>query len=189
MQSIDSVVLITDAPSARPLVDLLSLLSHQRLLRPLAVAVGDGELQAIEDGVRRTVDLADILQQSVGQFRLLHLTLADGTSSAARSIASAVDMERTIRNALAVRDGSELQTLTAMNVVAPAPLAESMPKNLYVEGDLGKWVNVVLMPEDQQRSDLAVVEVALDQDYVAHVGSRWQRSADCGSATRLTRAF
>lgn len=169
----DTLVIVPDAPSVVPLLDLLHLLHHQRLLRPFYVWIaGDERCRSIADEPRSKTaeryDLLDFVRGAVDDFCVAHLHLADAPSTA-DSHDLATRAERTIRSSLSFGDERFRQRLHLFNLVAPVAEPGRLPHGSALAGEVGLWSNLIVMPEVQERSDLAVVPVRPDEQYVAHV--------------------
>lgn len=169
----DTLVIVPDAPSVAPLVDLLHLLHHQRLVRPFYVWVaGDAGFRSIADDPHSTTasryDLVDFVRGDFDDFCVAHVHLADAASVDA-SHACAEQAERTVRDSLSMRDERFRQRLHLVNLVAPVAEPGRIPRGVSLAGVAGTWANLVVMPEVQERSDLAVVPVRSDEEYIAHV--------------------
>ncbi|MGA1074861.1 MAG: hypothetical protein ACO307_06965 [Ilumatobacteraceae bacterium] len=171
----DTLVIISDAPSAGPLVDLLHLLHHQRLIRPFYVwLAGDEQCRSIaddpHDATAERYDLVDFVRGDCDDFGLAHLHLAAaGSVDASHAIAARV--ERTVRDSLSFSGDRFRQRLHLLNIVAPVAEPGHLPSGCALSGAAGVWTNLLVMPEVQEQSDLAVVPVRPDEEYVAHVAA------------------
>ena len=106
----------------------------------------------------------------------------------AAELRTAFEVDTFIRNALAFKFEADAenvpQRLDVVNLVVPPARANSMPAYLHSRGpevgaNVSGWSNVVVAPEIQATSLQAVVPVACDEEYVAHVGAALITVAGC----------
>jgi len=170
-----ALIVVADSPAVAPLLDLLHLLHRQRLMEAVLVGISGRPgfvTTAIDprsaDATRFTLD--DYLRGPFSEFVVCHLTLAD-TPNIDGSSELAYQVERAVQDAVAVGSQRAAQTAKFINLAVPAPTPRSMRSSCGLEGDRGLWVNVLLMPEVQERPDLAVAPVRLDEEYVSNAVS------------------
>ena len=170
-----ALIVVADSPAVAPLLDLLHLLHRQRLMEAVLVGIAGRPgfvTTAIDprsdDAARFTLD--DYLRGPFSEFVVCHLTLAD-TPNIDGSSELAYQVERAVQDAVAVGSQRAAQTAKFINLAVPAPTPGSMRSRCGLEGDRGLWANVLLMPEVQERPDLAVAPVRLDEEYVSNAAS------------------
>lgn len=193
-----TLLVVGESPSVGPLIDLLHLLHRQRLIDPILIAFPgrDRFISTAHDPrtpEAATEDLTAFISGEVQRFTVCHLILADHEATGP-SEALAYEAEQAITNAAALVGQELRQRVELLNVLAPAPVTETLPNRVGLEGERGDWVNVILMPEVQERSDLAAAPVRLNAEYIANVGvglasmlSLWvgHESDDVGVAANL----
>jgi len=170
---IRTLLVVGESPSVEPLIDLLHLLYRQQLIEPVLLALpGHDQLVSTAHDPRSpealSYDVNSFVGGEVDRFTICHMVLADNASTGP-SESLAYDIERTVTSAAALV-GQELhQRVDLINLLAPAPVEGSVRFRTGLEGDRGAWRNLLLMPEVQERSDLAATPVRLNSEYVAHV--------------------
>jgi hypothetical protein len=171
----DTLVIVQEAPSAAPLLDLLHLLHRQRLVRPCYVWVaGEDSCRSIANDPRSAdmerYDLLDFIRGECEHFGVIHLHLADAANlDLSRKLAE--ECELLIRDSLSYSEERFRQRLHLVNIVAPSADPGCIATDSAMAGAEGRWTNLLIMPEVQERSDLAVVPVRSDEEYVAHVAA------------------
>ena len=163
-----ALLVLPQAPSTAPLVDLLRLLSHQRYIRPFAYTITvASELTVVAAGIESKLSLVEFIRSDTDSFSVIRLAMADSPPGAGEEVA--LDIEREIASSLSFKDGEERQVLHLLNLVAPAAFPNSIDSNWFLEGPRGAWRNCLLAPELHPRSDLAVAPVRPNEEYIAHV--------------------
>lgn len=184
------IVVLPEADSAEPIIDLVRSLTAQRLIDPRPVFVRgleDGTLESTVVGPTAEDDdvcaLRDrIVRSATKHFVVMNLVTADAipaentpVDEAHPAVATACRVDQLVREARAITnqdDGGVEQDLETVNLVIPAAVAASIPSGLCFAGptsgmQLG-WSNLLVSPEIQERSGQAVVALGTDVEYVAH---------------------
>lgn len=170
-----TLLVVGESPAVGPLLDLLHLLCRQQLVEPVLVAI-PGRPSFISTGLDprdealHTGDLSTFERGNLDRFTVCHLVLSDGVDGD-RSAALAYEVEQRLSNAASLVGQEFHQRVNLVNLLAAAPAESSVRERSGLEGDHGNWINVLLMPEVQERSDLAAAPVRLNDEYIANVAT------------------
>lgn len=187
------IIVLPAAPSAKPMIDLLRVLIAQSVIDPpilLVDATFESRVLAQVEDEDEILPLAVRIETATCErFLLINLVTADAIAgsveaptdprnpAAVPALATAVEVDLFIRNALAARSSSEgferSQTLEVVNLAVPAASVASLPRHLHtfgprVSGNSGGWRNLVVTPEVQETSLQATVPITADENYIAH---------------------